>query len=143
RDPVAAVDDLLTDGYGANGVPDLLGVTLAAGPGRLARTTARVVDAVLARVPDALVVIVGTGPSARDDAVPAGTVADRVEAAIGAPVVDAAGGGGLFLDQSVVTARRIATQRVVDAMLAEPAAGGGALLADAFPAFAVAFGRYC
>jgi len=37
----------------------------------------------------------------------------------------------------------VPTQRVVDVMLARTTPDGTPILADAFPAFAVQFGRYC
>ena len=145
RDPVAALERLLDAGYGADEVPDLVGVTATAGTLAPAATTTAALELVLSRVPDATVVVTATGSTGaeRGAAMQATEVAHAVDAAIGAPVVERVGSSGLFLDQRVVADRGISTQRVVDVMVAEPGPDGSALFADAFPAFAVAFGRYC
>jgi hypothetical protein len=69
------------------------------------------------------------------------TVEQRVKGT--EPVVQAAVPGGLFLDQQVLADEDISPQTVVTVLLGLHAPGGGPLLADAFPGFAVSFARYC
>jgi hypothetical protein len=149
RAPAEAAADLIADrGYGGGGAPDLLGVTIDGGSPRAEPETRALVSFVLATVPDATVVVTATGAAGppeggSDETISADGFVDAVDAAIGAPAVGAVAAGGVFVDQDVVTERNISTQRVVDAMTSVRAPSGERILADAFPAFAVAFGRYC
>ena len=143
-DPVAAAAELIAErGYGTDAVPDLLGITIDTAPHRAIERIRTLIGSVLAAVPDATIVVTSTGGSqGRGATVEPGAFAGAVEAAVGAPVVAGVATGGLFVDQAVVTERNISTQRVVDAMRTIRA-DGEPVLADAFPAFAVRFGRYC
>lgn len=149
RDPVGAVAAMLEAGYGADDVPDLLGVTLdTSRGGAWSGTTRSLVQLVLTRVPDATIVVTATGASASAapgsaDLVPSAALVARVDAIGTGPLVAAVGTAGLFLDQAAMTAQEVPTQRVVEAMLSRRTSGGTPVLADAFPAFAVQFGRYC
>jgi hypothetical protein len=78
--------------------------------------------------------------------VSAGDLAKQVDRGVdpGNPVVAATGAGGLFIDQAAAARADAPVQRIVDAMLGATTPGTGSpLFADAFPAFAVAFARYC
>jgi hypothetical protein len=57
-------------------------------------------------------------------------------------VVEAAGVGGLFLDQGALARLGVSGDEVVRALLALRGPRGR-LVADAFQGFAVSFGRYC
>lgn len=145
RDVVREVERLLDDGYGGGGAPDLLGVTLGGPAQRAEARTRAIVGSVFAAVPEATVVVTttGAGGNASAEVIPSPRFASAVEAAIGAPVVAEVTTGGIFLDAEVVTAQGLSTQRIVEAMSAVRTDAGTPLLADAFPAFAVSFGRYC
>jgi hypothetical protein len=82
-------------------------------------------------VPDATVVVTGTGSAQGDDGatIPAPAGSDTVVA------------GGVFLDRSDGTT--ISAQDVVAALKADKAPNGSPLFADAFASYAVRFGRYC
>ncbi|HYP23862.1 MAG TPA: hypothetical protein VEV43_09830 [Actinomycetota bacterium] len=51
--------------------------------------------------------------------------------------------GGLFLDQDELARREVSEDEVLRSLVEARDASGDALFADAFPAIAVAFGRYC
>ena len=95
------------------------------------RASSAIVDEVLRAVPDATIVLTGTGSTHVSHA-------RRLTAPAGA---DAVSPGGVFLDRSdgVTTS----AQDVVDALKADTAPDGSALFDDAFASYAVRFGRYC
>ena len=103
------VASFLTKGWGADETPDLLAVPMSRSVVGDDRTTGQIVDEVLAKVPDATIVVAGTGTLRPDGA--AGTPSDPdgiVPTPGGAPA------GGFFVDRepgSTATA-----QDVVDAM---------------------------
>jgi len=134
-DPAAVVGTFLDAGWGVDRTPDLLAVALDAGVRQDDRWTSSIVSDVMRAVPDAMIVVTGTGTVNATDAVtpaqPAGTV--RIP---GGGVA-----GGYFLDRTTGTAATAST--VVDAMHAETAPDGSPLYADAFASYAVRFGRYC
>jgi hypothetical protein len=142
RDPVGAVAGMLDEGLGAGDAPDLLGVTIGARPRFAAAITDELLDLVLARVPDATIVVTGTGAASAERTVDVSEVAGAVETALAAPVVAEVGAAGLYLDPDVAAARGISSQQVAEALL-ELTDAGAPLFVDAFPAFAVQFGRYC
>jgi hypothetical protein len=136
KDPAAVVRTFIDRGWGANATPDLLAVALGRHVGTDDRDTSAIVSEVLRSVPDATVVVTGTGSlgppaSATTPSQPTGTV--RV------PTGGVA--GGYFLDRTAGAAASAST--VVDAMDAETAPDGSPLYADAFASYAVRFGRYC
>jgi len=145
REPLGAVSHLLDLGYGSDDVPDIVGVTLTR---RTAtdETTRSLAELVLDRTPNATLVVTATGAAPASDGtpgIPGRHFAARVDRAASRPLVAAVGTSGLFLDQGAVTTLEVPTQRVVDVMLARTTPDGTPILADAFPAFAVQFGRYC
>jgi hypothetical protein len=136
KDPAAAVRTFIDRGWGANATPDLLAVALGRHVGADDRDTSAIVSEVLRSVPDATVVVTGTGSlgppaTATTPSQPTGTV--RI------PTGGVA--GGYFLDRAAGAAASAST--VVDAMDAETAPDGNPLYADAFASYAVRFGRYC
>jgi hypothetical protein len=131
---------LLDRPFGADGVPDLAVVVVESGPEGLDD----VFKSVLRRAPEisndsVAYVFTATGRAGGDEvfdpgALPGGDVGSLIEAV--AP-------GGLFVDQDEL-ARRQVSEDVVLRSLAEMRDGSGdTVFADAFPAIAVAFGRYC
>jgi hypothetical protein len=142
--PAGAVRRLLDDGFGADGQPDLLGVVLRGPVGSMDRTTRDIVDVIRAQVPDATFAITATGSGTPlAGSVPADAVARQLQASLHAPVVTTSTPGGLFLDERRVASSGIGADAVASALLERSAPGGGALFADAYPAYAVALARYC
>ncbi len=138
---------LLGSGFGQDDVPDILGVVLAAGPGTDA-TLRRIVEAARrAAGGSVLIAVAGTGFDERSGGsqIDAKGLVSQVEEAVPGdrPVVAEAVAGGLFLDQSTLTAEGITGQTVVDALLSAEDRGGEPVMADAFQGFAVSFSRYC
>jgi hypothetical protein len=134
-DIAADVTGFLRNGWGDDAIPDLLAVPLSGLPAHDDRATSEIVDAVLAAVPGATIVVAGTG-SLRTG--PAALPAEPIG------VVATAGGspsGGFFVDRqpgSTTTA-----QDVVDVMRGQTTSTGAPVYADAFASYAVRFGRYC
>ena len=141
---------LLRDGFGTNGVPDLLGIAMD-GP-------VPAMDAALARIQRAgraaargsvTTVATATGGSRPQAApgpspVPASRLATEVERRIPgpAPVVEATTPGGLFLNQATLARRHIRDRQIISALL-DAGADGRELVRDAFAGIAVSFERYC
>jgi hypothetical protein len=140
------VDELLRSGWGAGGAPDLLGVVVRDSIHDMDATTRDIVRHVSSEVPDAAFVITATGTQrSRDGAIDAAQLSASVTAALGVEgLIAASAAGGLFVDERAALAAALPTQRIVDAMREYPdPSRPGPLFADAFPAFAVAFGTYC
>jgi hypothetical protein len=146
-DTVSEVRALLRSGYGTDEIPDLIGVTLSGSLSAMDTTTKSLVAEVQRAVPRTVFVMTSTGSAVSEPgSVDARTdLAKAVNAAIPAPgpVVAGVGSGGLFLDPETTTAAGITTQSVVDVLKGQTGADGTPLFADAFPSFAVQFGRYC
>jgi hypothetical protein len=126
--PEANVDisSFLAQGWGRDGVPDLLAVALSGSWQRDTATSSEIQADVFRAVPDATIVEAGTG-----------SVTVRHEVRAPAPVgTDDAVGGGLFVEPGT-------SQDVVDALHAATAPDGSRLFADAFASYAVQFGAYC
>jgi hypothetical protein len=129
-DPAGAVRGFLSRGWGEDATPDLLGVALDGSEGADGKALPSILDEVFRAVPDATVVVAGTGSVQGDeDAVPAPAGSDSVVA------------GGVFLDRS--DGATISAQDVVAALKADTAPDGSPLFADAFASYAVRFGSYC
>ncbi len=149
KDQVPAVVRMLASGFGADAVPDLLGVVMRGSIAEMDRDLRKVVAAARrAGGGNVTVAVAGTGSSAGrggGGSLIAGRVVDRVERAVpgAAPVVLAAVPGGLFLDQDTLAEIGVSGDVAVQALLGAVAAGGSPLVADAFQGFAVSFARYC
>ncbi len=143
-----AVDVHLATGYGADDVPDVLGVVLDGNVRSMDARTRRIVTAT-ERATDgaALVVIAGTGSWERSRlAEPDTQIVAAVEQAVpgsDAEAVAAVVPGGLFLNQDVLREARVTGQVAVEAMRSAEYGNGETMLADAFQGFAVSFARYC
>ena len=142
-----SVEVHLTTGYGADDVPDVLGVVLDGHIRSMDRWTRQIVtEAERATSGSTLVVVAGTGSSETDrSAVPDRQLVGDVEEAVpgDAPAVAATISGGLFLDQAVLRDEQVTGQVAVDALLSASGPSGERMLADAFQGFAVSFARYC
>jgi hypothetical protein len=142
-----AVAGYLTAGYGADDVPDVLGVVLDGHMRSIDRWTREIVtEAERATSGSTLVVVAGTGSSESNaSVVPDRLLVDAVEEAVpgDAPAVAATVAGGLFLDQAVLRDQQVTGQVAVDALLSASGPSGERMLADAFQGFAVSFARYC
>jgi hypothetical protein len=139
-----ALARILRSGYGDDRIPDLIAITLEGPPGDLDRKLRRAVATATRAAPGRVMAVVtstGTGSAPARDSAPA-IVADIEQSLPGPAVVTGAVPGGLFLDQDVLAARGISDDRIVRALRAH---GGPRTktFADAFPATAVTFGRYC
>jgi hypothetical protein len=94
------------------------------------------------------VVVAGTGSTTDTSsraAVPLDRVLAPVEAAVpgSTPVIAGTVAGGIFLDQDTLAQANVSSNVAVQALQNERAPGGGDLMADAYPSFAVSFGMYC
>ena len=142
-----SVEVHLTTGYGADDVPDVIGVVLDGRVRSMDRWTREIMtEAERATSDSTLVVVAGTGSAEMNRlAVPDRGLVDAVEEAVPGetPAVSATVPGGLFLDQAVLREQQVAGQVAVDALLSASGPGGERMLADAFQGFAVSFARYC
>jgi hypothetical protein len=142
-----SVEVHLTTGYGADDVPDVIGVVLDGRVRSMDRWTREIVtEAERATFGSTLVVVAGTGSAETDRiAVPDRGLVDAVEEAVpgDAPAVAATVPGGLFLDQAVLRDQQVTGQVAIDALLSASGPSGERMLADAFQGFAVWFARYC
>jgi hypothetical protein len=142
-----AVKTHLDSGYGADEVPDVLGVVLDGPIERMDRETRRIVsEAQRATSGSTLVAVAGTGSwegsrLAVSDSALVAAVEDAVPG--DAKAVDATVPGGVFLDQQVMLDEQVTGQVAVDAMLSATGPDGERMLSDAFQGFAVSFARYC
>jgi hypothetical protein len=143
RDPVGSVRGLIASGYGADDTTDLVGVVLSGVPMRDDRATQRIVRLVRQQVADATFVLTATGRTGTSDGEGTSALTADVNDALGAPVVASAVPGGLFLDRRVMATSDVTSDDVVRAMRALRSPSGEPVFADAFPAFAVSFSRYC
>lgn len=145
---VDSVEELLADGFGADDETDLLAVVMRDSLSRMDENLRRIVHAAeRATGGDLAIVVAGTGSTANGarDAVPLTRVLGPVESAIPgeAPALEAVVAGGVFLDQDVLAQANVTSNAAVAALRSETAPGGRPLMADAFPSFAISFGKYC
>ena len=142
-----AVEVHLSTGYGADDVPDVIGVVLEGRVRAMDLWTREIVtEAERATSESTLVVVTGTGSGeASRLGVPDGVLVEAVEDAVpgDAPAVAATVAGGVFLDQAVLREEQVTGQVAVGAMLSATGPDGERMLADAFQGFAVSFARYC
>ena len=143
RRPLPAVASLLRGGHGSDPGPGVIGVVIEGSISDMDRMTRQLVRVVRAGSPFASFVITATGSAASPAAMSADDLVEQAEARLGAPVIAAAGSGGLFLDRNAAAERSITAAAVATAMGAARTPDGEALFADTFPSFAVSFSRYC
>jgi hypothetical protein len=145
---VAAVRGMLSSGYGADAQTDILAVVMRDSLRHMDSELRDVVAMADRAARGALTVVVaGTGSTTRtgDADVPLARVLAPVEAAVpgSSPAVAGAVAGGIFLDQATMAEADVTSNVAVQALQRERAPDGGSLMADAFPSFAVSFGKYC
>lgn len=137
----------LTTGYGADDIPDVIGVVLDGRVRSMDRWTREIVtEAQRATSESTVVVVAGTGSAeASRLAVPDDELVAAVEDAVpgSEPAIATTVPGGLFLDQAVLRREQVTGQVAVDAMLSATEPDGERMLSDAFQGFAVSFARYC
>lgn len=145
KDATAGAQRLLANGYGLDEEADLLAVTLSGKVVQMDRTLGRLINAARSAAGGRLlIVLTATGSRELDRTAISGTeIAAELDAAIGAPVTEAVAPGGMYLNQEVLTREAITEKQITDALLAARATDGSRLLADAFPAIAISFLRYC
>ena len=142
--PATAVEEFLDRGFGRDSVPDILAVALAGDADFMDEQVGRIARLVERRASEAALVVTATGghPATRDFS--ASAVQRELERAVpgAADAVEAMAPGGIFLDQQALGGN-ITEDDVLKALRALEGADGRPLLADAFPAIAVSFARYC
>lgn len=148
RDPAGSAARMLESrGFGADDVVDLMVVALEGDLAKMDAQLDRVIEAAERASEDSFTVVVtATGSlTAREGALDATDVAERVESEVGAPqpVIAAAAPGGFYLDQRVLAKLGIPEDDVLAAVEEVKAVDGTRLFGDAFPAIAVSFARYC
>jgi hypothetical protein len=147
RSGVAAARRLLGGGYGRDRVTDLLAVAMRGPLREMDRGLGRLVEAARRAAGGSVTVAVtatgGAGPALT--ATSAAHLVGQLERRVPGPgaVVETAAAGGLFLDQRALARRALAEDEVVASLRSLRAPAGERLLADAFSALAVTFGRYC
>lgn len=142
---------VLATGYGQDATPDLLGVTLEGSVRSMDGATQKIASSASeASKGDALIVVVGTGSEnaeaapagERTSLMPAAQITEAADTAAGAPVVESAIPGGLFLSRDAMAAEEVSTGTVVEAVK-KLRVSGAPVMADAFPAFAISLERFC
>lgn len=145
---------LLEGGYGTDETTDLIGVTIDATKERVLAAQVMQVEDALSRIEyhdilmegvPATVMMFGTGgENPLKHQATGEQVVSQVESALGAPVVETAVPGGLFLDRSATTSAEITAGQVMRALDGVTAPGStDPLFLDAYPGFSVSFSRYC
>lgn len=135
--------------FGRDDITDLAGVVLSGKPTELDAALSRLMERAkeVSRGSVAFV-ITATGqsdPSPSTSVVDADVFRGRLERAIPAPepVVEALVPGGLYLDQRALARLKLSDDVVLRELLRMRGRGGDRLMSDAFPAIAIALGRYC
>jgi hypothetical protein len=134
--------------YGADGVPDLLVVTMAGSIARMDAALPRMVRAAREAAGGSVSLVItatGSAGAAANGDVVAAQLRKEVERGLRAraPVIEAVGLGGLFLDQRALADTGITSEDVLRELRAMADPQKGPLLADAFPGIAVTLARYC
>ena len=135
--------------FGNDETPDLLGVVVDGDVKSLDSSLSRLVD-VADEVSDGSFAVVVTATGRSDEAAVASSMsAARLAAGIEREVggrrtlIDSTAPGGLFLDQERLETLKISDDAVLEALLSVRGPDGDLVMADAFPAIAISFGRYC
>lgn len=130
-----AITDLLESDYGRDSMTDLLAFAFEGNATELDTTLeaveAAATSAANGSVTFALVGLPPTDPDARSGVAAVTAVADEPE------MVAAVGVGGVFLDHEVLARSKLTDDALIDAL------AGSRDFADAFPATAITFARYC
>jgi hypothetical protein len=144
----SAAAKVLRSDYGADGVPDLLVVTMDGSIARMDAALARVVQAARREAGGSVSVVVtatGSAGTAAEGDVAAPRLRRELERGLPAraPVIQSVALGGLFLDQRALVDTGITAEDVLRELRTLEDPQGGRLLADSFPGIAVTLARYC
>jgi hypothetical protein len=156
-DPASSIEEqidaarfLLTEeDFGRDHITDLAGVVLSGSVAEMDSALARLVQTAREVSRGSLAVVVtATGdidPHQAATVIDARVLGRRLERAIGAtkPMVEALVPGGLYLNQRALARFKVSDDVVLRELLRMRAENGDRLVADAFPAVAITFGRYC
>ena len=148
RTQTAAAVRLLGDGYGRDPTADVVAVVMEGDIDLLDRALGRIVrraEEVSNSSVTILVTGTGSATSTTGSAVAAAEVAADIEDTVSAEgsVVEATTPGGVYLDQERLAEEAISEDVVLSAMRTMKIGMARNLFADAFPAIAVSFERYC
>lgn len=145
RQTAAAIRLLREQPFGQDTTVDLLGLVQSGPPQALDDGLGRLLEEARDRSDGSMVVVLtAIGTDTDDDALPADVVARRVEKATPGRygILDGVAPGSFYLDQGEL-ARRKLSDDVVLRSLFDLEHEGRKVFADAFPAIAITFGRYC
>ena len=147
---VDAVQRLLTQGaLGLDRITDLVGVVLSGPIVELDRALGRLIKLANGVSQGSFAIVVtatGASGAGRTEAtVDADALRRRLTRSLPGPppLVEALVPGGLYLDQKALARLKLSDDVVLRELLAMRSPAGQLLLADAFPAIAVTFGKYC
>jgi hypothetical protein len=150
RDQVAAATRLLRRGhFGRDSTPDLLGVVMSGGVPALDAALGQLVRRARAASDGSVTVAVtATGRSSQQGvsrAIPAPTLSRLLKGSLDdrGSVLEALVPGGLYLDQRALARLEVSDDVVLRALVELRGPNGKRVMADAFPAIAVTFGRFC
>lgn len=135
--------------FGRDGITDLAGVVLSGAVAELdAALSPLIQTAKEVSVGSVAVVVTATGesdPGGAAEVVDAAALRARLERSIRAleSVVEAVVPGGVYLDQQALARLELSDDVVLRELLRMRTRSGDQLMADAFPAIAITFGRYC
>jgi hypothetical protein len=137
---------LKSEPFGKDAIPDLLAVVMSGPVATLDSALGRLVRAANAASDGSvLTVVTATGVSAKSSAIPGTIVGRRLEGAVEGRrrIIEAIVPGGLYLDQKTLARLKMPDDVILRQLLRLRGPLGEPLMADAFPSFAVTFGRYC
>jgi hypothetical protein len=146
---VDAARELLTTGYGADEVPDLLAVAMADTIPRMDRALGDLLDAAREAAGGSVALAVTSTGSVRGrdgDTIRAADLVREVERRAvveEGDLIEAMAVGGLFIDQDVLVEAGITENRAITALRGIEGPGGGRIMADVFSGRAVEFARFC
>ena len=137
-DVEAVVGELTREGFGADAVPDLIGVTLS-GPATTVDRAIGAVERVTFRATGGNVTLVMTGTGSTSDETGGADVVAAIEQNIegSAKLIEGAVPAGFFVDQGALTETGKTEDEVIEAVKET------GTFADAFAAITVTFARYC
>lgn len=145
RDPASKVRRMIRSGFGDDDVPDVIAVALEGDAGEMDEQLGRI--AMYAEEASATLVVAGSGsiPEPDPDNIAADKLVRRLEKAVRGsdPAVAAAAPGGIYLDEETLVKGKVSEDDVLNAFVDLEGTDGKPLMADAFPAIAVSFARYC
>jgi hypothetical protein len=137
---------LLKQGYGSDGTPDLLSVVDSGPVKRLDSDLRSIARAAKKAAGGSVeVTVAGTGGTAAGKTRGPRLVRRQVENAVKGKeqVIQAVEPGGLFLNQKVLAAHHITPNQTLSAVKDVKGPSGKPLFEDSFPGIAISFARYC